>query len=160
MEIINTTGCCDKFDPAPWDGVTHEWDNKLFIKSKVFTLFYMPIGFGSVISKMYNAIKAAGAEVPEKMSLADHTSMWSMDLYLPVNKEVDGADNIKLSGKFFSKAYEGGYKDMKAWIAEFKQSTSNQSMKISKNYYWYTTCPKCAKEYGKNYTVIFGKIES
>ena len=44
--------CCPKFDPAPWDGKILEWDNKRFIKGKVFTLFYMPINFGKVITKM------------------------------------------------------------------------------------------------------------
>jgi hypothetical protein len=29
---------------------------------------------------------------------------------------------------------------------------------IEKIYFYYTTCPKCAKLYGKNYTVIFAKI--
>ncbi|MCK7469725.1 MAG: 60S ribosomal export protein NMD3 [Desulfomicrobium escambiense] len=24
---------------------------------------------------------------------------------------------------------------------------------------WYTTCPKCAKKYGKNYVAIVGAIE-
>jgi hypothetical protein len=25
---------------------------------------------------------------------------------------------------------------------------------------WYTTCPKCAKKYGKNYVVILAEIDS
>ncbi len=26
-------------------------------------------------------------------------------------------------------------------------------------YMWYTTCPKCAKKYGKNHVVILGAVE-
>ena len=56
--------CCPEFIAEPWTDKVHEWNNKLFIKDKVFTLQYM----------------------------------------------------------------------------------------------WYTTCPKCAKKYGKNYVVILGQI--
>ena len=38
--------CCPKFNPEPWDGKTLEWKDKLFIKDKVFTFFYMPVNFG------------------------------------------------------------------------------------------------------------------
>ncbi|HZH72463.1 MAG TPA: hydrolase [Mariniphaga sp.] len=24
---------------------------------------------------------------------------------------------------------------------------------------WYTTCPKCAKKYGRNFVVIVGKVD-
>ncbi|MFA6436615.1 MAG: hydrolase [Candidatus Paceibacterota bacterium] len=31
--------------------------------------------------------------------------------------------------------------------------------KIKKKWYmWYTTCPKCAKVYGKNHVVIVGEV--
>jgi hypothetical protein len=29
---------------------------------------------------------------------------------------------------------------------------------MEKMYFFYTTCPKCAKVYGKNYTVLLAKI--
>ena len=32
-------------------------------------------------------------------------------------------------------------------------------LNIGKWYMWYTTCPKCAKKYGKNYVVIVGQIQ-
>ena len=29
---------------------------------------------------------------------------------------------------------------------------------LKKMYFFYTTCPKCAKVYGKNYVVLFAKV--
>lgn len=29
---------------------------------------------------------------------------------------------------------------------------------LEKLYFGYTTCPKCAKAYGKNYVVLFAKV--
>ena len=150
--------CCPKFDPAPWDGKVLEWENKKFIKGKVFTLFFMPVNFGSVIVKLMSKVKDAGAGTPENLCLSDHTSKWNMDLYLAVDKEIPGAENVALSGRFFSKVYEGDFKETGKWCRDFENIAKEKGMKIEKWYMWYTTCPKCAKKYGKNYTVIVGKI--
>ncbi|HOZ36606.1 MAG TPA: hypothetical protein PLR18_02130 [bacterium] len=151
--------CCPKFDPAPWDGKILDWDKKRFIKGKVFTLFFMPINFGKVIVKLMAKIDKAGAKAEDWMSLSDHTSKWNMDLYLAVDKEVPGAENITLSGKFFSKVYEGDFKQTGKWCQDYENIVKDKGMKVKKWYMWYTTCPKCAKKYGKNYTVIIGKVE-
>ena len=33
-----------------------------------------------------------------------------------------------------------------------------EKLKMGKGYMWYTTCPKCAKKYGKNYVVILSEV--
>ena len=43
------------------------------------------------------------------VSLSDHTSRRNMDLYLAVDHEVVGAENVNMSGKFLIKVYEGPY---------------------------------------------------
>jgi len=150
--------CCLKFDPAPWDGKTFEWMNKKFVKDNVFTLFYMPINFGQVMKRIMSKVEKAGAQTPDYICLADHTSKWNMDLYLAVDKEVAGAENVTLSGKFLSKVYEGNFKDTGIWMKDFESYAKDKGVSIQKMYMWYTTCPKCAKKYGKNYVVIVGQI--
>ena len=149
--------CCPKFDPGPWDGKTHEWKDKRFIKDRVRTFFHMPMNFGSVITRMMGKIERAGATAPDWMGLADHTSKWNMDLYVAVDKEIPGAENTTLSGRFFSKVYEGPFKDTGKWCKEYEAMVKAQNLGVKKWYMWYTTCPKCAKKYGKNYVVIVGK---
>lgn len=149
--------CCPKFDPAVWDGKTVEWKDKKFIKDKVFTLFFMPLNFGAVIKRMMAKVDGSGAKALDWMCLSDHTSKWNMDLYLAVDKEVSGAENTVLSGKFLCKVYEGNFKDTGKWCDDFKSYANGHGMEIKKMYMWYTTCPKCAKKYGKNYVVIVGK---
>ena len=158
QDKTNITGCCPEFDPAPWDGKVFEWENKKFIKDKVFTFLFMPVNFGSVITRMNKKVEKAGAKVSDWMCLSDHNSKWNMDLYLAVDKEVLGAENVTLSGKFLSKVYEGNFKDTGKWCKDFGEYAKEKDMKIKKWYMWYTTCPKCAKVYGKNYVVIVGEI--
>ena len=151
--------CCPKFDPTLWEDKILEWENKKFIKDKVFTLFHIPINFGSVIKRMMKKIEKAGAKAEDWMGLSDHTSKWNMDLYVAVDKDVSGADNIEMTGKFFSKVYEGDFKNTGKWCKDFEDYVKEEEMNIRKYYMWYTTCPKCAKKHGKNYVVFVGKVE-
>ena len=150
--------CCPKFDPAPWNDKTFEWNNKRFIKDKVFTLFYMPINFGKVMKRLNEKVEKAGAAMPDWLCLSDHTSKWNMDVYLAVDKEVPGAENTSLTGKFLSRVYEGAFKETGKWCKDFESFASGKSLKIKKWYMWYTTCPKCAKKYGHNYIVAFAEV--
>jgi len=151
--------CCPKFNPAPWDGKVLEWKDKKFIKDSVFTFMYMPINFGSVITRSMKKVEDADAQIVDSLSLSDHTSKWNMDLYLAVDKEIPGAQNITLSGKFLSKVYDGDFKDTAKWGEDFKQYAKSKGYEIKKWYMWYTTCPKCAKKYGHNYVVTIAEVK-
>ena len=150
--------CCPKFDPTPWDEKVFEWKNKKFIKGKVFTFFFIPINFGSVIVKLDKIVREAKGKFVDNMCLSDHTSRWNMDLYLAVDKEINGAENTTISGKFLSKVYEGNFKDTSKCCEDFKVYAKEKGYDIKKWYMWYTTCPKYAKKYGKNYVVIVATV--
>jgi len=150
--------CCPKFDPVPWDNKTFEWVDKKFIKDSVFTLFYMPVNFGNVMKRLDEKVTKAGAGMPDQLCLSDHTSKWNMDLYLAVDKEVSGADNRILSGTFYSKVYEGPFRDTGKWNKDFEAIVNSKRLNVKKLFMWYTTCPKCAKKYGKNYVVLISQV--
>ncbi len=149
-----TESCCPQFDPTLWDNKKFHWDSKLFLKGNVRTLWFVPVNFGFVMRRMHDTVEKAGARVVEWMCLSHHVSKWRMDVYLAVDKEIPGADHVSLSGEFFSKVYEGNFKETGAWCKDFE----NAGIKFSNTYMWYTTCPKCAKAYGKNYVVMIGKV--
>lgn len=152
------TGCCPRFDPAPWDGTVLEWKEKKFIMDRVKTFFFVPLNFGAVMKRMMGKVEKAGAKTLENICLSDHSSKWNMDIYLAVDKEVADAENVTLSGKFLSKVYEGDFRETGKWCKDFESYAKEKGHKITKLYMWYTTCPKCAKAYGKNYVVIIGKV--
>ncbi len=150
--------CCPKFNPAPWDAKDFSWDGKRFIKGKVRTFFFMPLNFGGAITRLMKKAGQAGAQIPDYVCLSDHTSKWNMDIYLAVDREIPGAENITFSGRFVSKVYEGNFKDTDKWCQDFAAYVKNRGLTTKKMYMWYTTCPKCAKKYGKNYVVIIAQV--
>ena len=151
--------CCPEFDPTVWDDKSIEWTDKKFIKERVPTFFFMPLNFGSKMKKLDKQVSNAGAVISDNLCLSDHTSKWNMDLYLAVDKDIPGAVNTTLSGKFFSKVYEGHFRDTGKWCKDYESIVESKGQKVMKWYMWYTTCPKCAKKYGKNYTVIISQVE-
>lgn len=155
-----TNECCPSFEPEiyKWDDKIIEWENKLFIKDKVRTFFYIPINFSKVMLKISNKLKEAKIESPEYLCLSEHTSKWNMDIFVATDKELPNTQNVHLSGKFYCKVYEGQFKDMNNWMKNFNSIAKQKGYNISRSFYYYTTCPECAKKYGKNYVVIIGKI--
>jgi hypothetical protein len=151
--------CCPKYDAVNWDDKTLEWQKKQFVKASVFTLFNVPVNFGGAMRKLDKKFREAGAIMTDNLCLAHHTSKWNMDIYLGVDKEVAGTENVELSGKFYSKVYEGPFSDTGKWCKDYEGVVKSKGLEIKKWYMWYTTCPKCAKKYGKNYVAIMAQVE-
>jgi hypothetical protein len=158
MTTENTLDCCPKFDPLKWNDKTFEWTNKMFIKDKVCTLFYMPLNFGAAMKRLDSNARKANASFPDWLCLSEHTSMWNMNVYLEVDKKVENAENVTMTGKFYCKVYEGKFSDTGKWMKDFNSVLQNKGLQSKKTLMWYTTCPKCAKKYGKNYVAIIAEI--
>ncbi|MFH1404451.1 MAG: hydrolase [Candidatus Altiarchaeota archaeon] len=152
------TGCCPRFDPAPWDGKEVMWDGKLFLKDHVTSVFHIPLNFGKVIVRDMEKITAAGALTPKPLMLSDEKSMWGSDIYIEVSREVPGAEMTRMSGTFLTKVFEGPYRDAGKWAKQMGEYVKSKGRDAKKMYFFYTTCPKCAKHYGKNYTVLLAEV--
>lgn len=156
---VTDTTCCPEFNPAPWDDKMLHWDNKKFIVARVPTFFYIPLNFGAAMRKINKKVTDAGATITDNLGLSDHTSKWNMDVYVAVDQDIAGLNMKTLSGSFYSKVYEGPFKDTGKWGADYENMVKSKGYEIKKWFMWYTTCPKCAKKYGKNYVVIIGQVE-
>ncbi|MBA7649313.1 hypothetical protein ES703_57110 [subsurface metagenome] len=152
------TGCCPRFNPEPWDEKEITFQDKLFVKDHVRSFMHIPLNFGKVMVKNMERIKEAGALVPLPVMLSDEKSLWGADIYIAVSKEVPGTKMARISGTFLTKVFEGPYKDVGKWVKEMKAYVKSKAREMKKMYFFYTTCPKCAEVYGRNYTVILAKI--
>jgi len=152
------TGCCPRFDPEPWAEKEVTWEEKLFIKDHVKSFLHIPLNFGKVMVRNIEKIKAADALVPKPLMLSDENSLWGADIYIAVSKDVPDSQMEKVSGTFLTKVFEGHYKDAGKWAKQMKQYVADKDKQLKKLYFYYTTCPRCAKYYGKNYTVMVAQI--
>jgi len=156
---IKPTGCCEPFDPAPWEDKEITWKDEIFLKDHVTCFLHIPLNMGSKVVKNMNLIELASAKESHQLMLCDENSLWGCDIYIDVAKEVPGARMAKLSGTFLTKVFEGPYKNAGKWAEEMKKYVAGKGKKLKKLYFSYTTCPKCAKAYGKNYVILFARID-
>lgn len=152
------TGCCPRFNPEPWNEKEITWQDKLFLKDSVKSFFHIPLSFGKMVVKNAEKIKNADALTPEPLMLTDEKSTWGADVYIAVSREVPESEIVKVSGTFLTKVFEGPYQNIGKWTGEMKKFVQSRNKEIKKLYFSYTTCPKCAKFYGKNYIIIFAQI--
>lgn len=153
------TGCCAKLDAAHWDERELEWKDKLFLKDHIRAFLHIPLNFGSVISRDLEAVQQAEAYPEEPFWLTDEVSPWGADIYLAVDKEIPGARIEKLSGKFLTKLFTGPYRDADKWVREMELYVSRRGQQLRKLYFYYATCPACAKHYGSNQVVLFARVQ-
>ena len=152
------TGCCPRFNPEPWDEKEVTFQDRLFVKDRVRSFLHIPLNFGQVIVRNVEKIKEADALTPEPLMLSDEKSPWRSDVYIATSKEVPGAEMAKIPGVFLSKVFEGSYNNTSKWIRQMKGFVSSKDKEMKKLYFFYTTCPRCAKFYGKNYTVLLAEV--
>ena len=158
MSTGNPDECCPKFDPEPWDGKEIRWEGKRFVKDRVRSVFHIPLNFGAVMTRNIGLIEAAGARPENMVVLSDENSLWGADVYIEVARDMPGVTMASLSGTFLCKVFEGPYRDVRKWIEEMKAFVQGKGRNLQKLYFFYTTCPKCAKKYGKNYVAILAQV--
>jgi hypothetical protein len=158
MSPYNEHECCPQFHPEPWDETEFTWDNRRFVKDRVTSFLHIPLNFGAVMQRNVGPIHAASAFPDTAVVLSDENSLWGADVYIEVTKDIEGANMATISGTFLSKVFEGPYRNMRQWIEEMKAFVQSKGKELHKLYFFYTTCPKCAKKYGKNYVAILAQI--
>lgn len=149
--------CCPRFNPEPWQDKQISWDEKLFVRDRLKCLFHIPLNFGKLMKKNMALIEAAGAR-GDDIVLCDEDSLWGADLYIGVAEKVPSAQMATISGTFMSRVFEGPYKEVKNWYKKMAEFVAGKDTQAKKIYAYYTTCPKCAKKYGKNYVVLLAQI--
>ena len=66
---------------------------------------------------------------------------------------------VQMTGDFVTKVFEGPYKDVPRWARQLTANIKDKGKDVEQMYFFYTTCPKCAKTYGKNYVVGVAQVQ-
>ena len=155
--------CCPIFNVEKWDGKIFFWDEKPFLLSSIPTLFHIP--FPPMIGKKLTKMMAKAEEAhqieenkEDVLVLFTDPTPFKSEIYLGVTGEVSDAKNTTISGTFMTKVFEGNYNDIPKFIKEMDVYLNEKNKKAKKYYVHYAYCPKCAKEAGHNYILLFAKI--
>ena len=150
----NPTGCCPKFNPEGWDGRHLHFENKPFVRATTRSLMHIPINMGTVFTRVQTNIEDAAAQDPEGYLVLSCDLSSSEDEHLfAVTRPVPNEDMATLSGDFITRVFEGPYRNTKNWVHDMETAAVADGHEAKRVFMFYTTCPKCARAYGKNYVV-------
>lgn len=148
------TGCCPRFDPEGWDGRHLIFEDKPFVRATTRGLMHVPLNMGSVFSRVQKHIEEAGAQSPDNyFVLSRDLSSSEAEHFFAVTRDVPGEEMTQISGAFLTRVFEGPYRQAKNWEHEMEVAAEAAGHTAKRIFMFYTTCPKCAKAYGKNYVV-------
>jgi len=158
--------CCPEFNPKKWDKKEFHWKDKQFIKETIPTLFHIPFPplIVKKITRMMNLATRAN-KIEEKkdevLVLFQDPSAFKSNIYISVTEEVPGANNVKISGTFMAKVYDGPNKAIPAFVKDMNKYLEKEGKKVPSDdeyYVHYAYCPKCEKKYGHQYMIFFARI--
>jgi hypothetical protein len=154
------TGCCPKFNPQGWDGRHLHFDNKLFVRATTRSILHVPINMGSVFTRVQGHIEDAGAQDPSGyLVLSRDLNSTEGEHYFAVTKDVLDEEMVTLSGEYITRVFEGPYRNAKNWMHDMETAAEAEGHTAQRVYMFYTTCPKCARAYGKNYVVGVARLD-
>lgn len=155
----NPTNCCPRFKSEGWDEQDLHFKDKLFVKAKTRSILHIPLNMNTVFPNVLGAIENAGAISEDNyIVLSYDPSPWTGEHYFSVNKDIPGQQMVTLSGDYLTKVFEGPYKKVPDWEKEMEVFVNRKGKQAKKIYFFFTTCPKCAKYYSKNYVVAIAEI--
>lgn len=162
----NPTGCCPRFDPAGWDGQELHFRDKAFVRATTRSLLHVPIDMGKVFARVHGHLRESGAYDPDDfIVLSRELTPWQAEHLFAASRPVPQEETVRLSGDFITRVFEGPYRAARHWheamaaLAREKRATAGKATdreetdREAEVYFFYTTCPRCAKAYGRNYVV-------
>lgn len=112
------------------------------------------MNMGSVFARVNKHIEGFNASDEDQfIVLSREISPWSSEHLFALSKPVPGEEMTTLSGDFITKVFEGPFSQARTWDEEMRQIVRDRNAEPGDVYFFYTTCPKCAKTYGKNYVI-------
>lgn len=158
-ESVNTTGCCPRFNPEGWDSQELHLRGKPFLRATTRSAMHLPLDMGRVFGRVRGRIDAAGARDPaDWIVLSRDLSPWTAEHLFAVAAPVEGEEATTLSGDFVTKVFEGPYSRMGQWQREMQDLVRARGAEPGAVWFYYTTCPRCAKAYGENYVVGVAEV--
>lgn len=153
----NPTGCCPRFNPSGWDNRHLHFENKPFVRATTRSAMHVPWNMGAVFSRVQKHIAEAGAPATE-IVLSRDVSPWEAEHYFAVPADVAGEEMTTLSGDFITRVFEGPYRRAGQFEHDMRIAAKAMGKTAAEVYFFYTTCPKCAKAYGENYIVGVARV--
>lgn len=153
-------GCnCPSVDVKKYDNETITWKDRYFYITPQPCFFHEPINFAVRIENAFTYIQDKGLKFNEKKHMiVQKDGMFRGKLMLGVSKPGKKVKGVhKLNKKFIAKSHVGSYKELGNTVRNLFKQAYKKGKILKGIYFWYTTCPECAKG-DQHKVVVMGEI--
>ena len=98
------------------------------------------------------------ADSATEIVLSHDISPWQSEHFFAVTKDVPDEEMTKLSGDYTTRVFEGPYRMAKGFDHDMHLAAKAMGKTAKDVFFFYTTCPKCAKAYGESYIVGVAQV--
>jgi hypothetical protein len=120
---------------------------------------HIPWNMGQIFTRVQGHIEdEAAVDAAREIVLSRDTSAWEAEHFFAVDKDVPEEEMTTLSGDFITRVFEGPYRKAKDHMHDMEIAAKAMGKTAKQVYFFYTTCPKCAKAYGENYMVGVAEV--
>lgn len=150
----NPQGCCPRFEPEGWDGRYLHFVDKLFVRATTRSVMHLPVNMDRVFTRVQKRIEDAGVQDPSGyFVLSRDLSATQGEHLFAVKGPVPEEEMTTLTGDYMTRVFEGPYRKAADWVHEMEVAVKARGHAPGDIFMFYTTCPRCARVYGKNYVV-------
>ena len=147
-----------------WTIKQFHWEHKPLIKASVPTLFHIPSQkiLGKKITNMMKQVEDSNKMVKDNediLLLFAEPHPFRSDMYISVTDQVPHTKNVRISGTFMAKVFDGSYKAVPKFMKQIDTCLGDKNKKAENYYVHYAYFPKCAEEANHNYIVFFAEIK-
>nr|WP_311199429.1 hydrolase [Leisingera aquaemixtae] len=71
---------------------------------------------------------------------------------------MPGEEMKEITGDFITRVFEGPYRRARDWMHDMEVAAEADGKTAGRIFMFYTTCPKCARAYGKNYVIGVAEV--
>ncbi len=149
---------CPRLVREEWDRQIHQWDKKPFYALPYRSFFGWPTNLARQTAAAVDLLSRRGLLESIPINFAVNEQSFGGTLLISINRNVKDLETRAISGKFMSFFFEGKYTQRTDWIRQVYRYGRANNLNFHELYFWYATCPTCAKKQGYAQVVIFGKI--
>ena len=155
----NPQGYCPRFNPEGWDGRHLHFEDKLFVHATTRSVMHVPVNMGRVFTRVQGHIEDAVVQDPcGYFVLSRDLSATKGEHLFAVTGPIPEEEMTTLTGDYVTRVFEGPYRKAKDWVHEMEVAVKSREHMPGDVFMFYTTCPKCARAYGKNYVVGVSEV--
>lgn len=149
---------CPRLVREEWDRQTHPWDKKPFYALPYRSFFGWPLNLARQTAAAVDLLSKRGLLDSVPINFAVNEQARGGTLLIAIKRHVKDLETRAISGQFMSFFFEGKYPERPHWIRQVYRYGRANHLNFQELYFWYATCPTCAKKQGYAQVVIFGKI--